>query len=223
MNRKITLSPLLMLALVCFGSVLARAADSIHLIEELHQAAKTFSEQDIPSNEIAKAKAVVFLDYAEGAIGIGVKSGAGLGMKLNHGKANAPVFLDISGGSIGFQLGGGKSKMILLLMTDESLAYITGGKTSFEGFAGAVVDKSSVSTSTLSGGKNPSILVYGSKTGGGFSAAIGGINISPDSVKNQQVYGGVYPGAILDIKISQIKNKSVRQAAENFAKIIMNR
>ena len=215
---KLSVFAILILSALLLSQV-AWAGQSNDISQQLDNYQAIYTYQSIPKQELAKAKGVIIMDYAQGAAGIGFKSGDAVGMKLVDGKPGAPVFLDVTGGSIGAQLGGSTTQAVYLLMNDSAMQYISNGKTSFDGFTQATFAQDNAAASSIGGGKQPSVIIYTSSQGGELAASMGALDISPNNSMNKQVYG-LYSNKIMVQTPSSIKDPAIRASAENLADTI---
>jgi lipid-binding SYLF domain-containing protein len=173
---------------------------------------KQGSAYPIPASALKAALGVAVLDVTKGGFIIGGMDGQGvLVIKAKHGIKGmfgisswcAPIPLEISGGSFGAQIGGSRTKTIILLNTEQAIRVfshpgrlIWGG--SATGTAGSDTRSEEVNDRLSEG----DITVYSQTEGLFGGATLGGSGLDIDNDTIQEAYGnGIFVRDILEGKV----------------------
>ena len=150
---------------------------------------KMLSDQNIPSDVIAKADCVIVLPNVK-KIGFGIGGSGGRGPMVcrsnSTGKWSAPAMYSIGGMSAGLQVGGSSSNYVLLVMNEKGVNAILNGKTELGKDATAAAGPSGATTASVSGND---ILTYKEAKGLFAGVSLGGASLEPDNDANQRLYG----------------------------------
>lgn len=150
---------------------------------------KMLSDQNIPSDVIAKADCVIVLpNVKKFGFGIGGSGGRGpMVCRINStGRWSAPAMYTIGGVSAGLQVGGSSSDYVLLIMSEKGVNAILNGKMELGRDATAAAGPSGASAASVSGND---ILTYKQAKGLFAGVSLGGASIEPDNDANQRLYG----------------------------------
>ena len=147
-------------------------------------------EKSIPSDLLAKAKAVVvFPGTIKGAFIIGGQGGKGVAVRRIGRGWSAPGFLNMAGGSIGFQIGGSKTDYVMLVMNDKGMRNLVQDKFELGGegsvAAGPVGRTAAASTNATF---DAEILTYSRSKGLFAGVSLKGVVINSDGDLNQAIY-----------------------------------
>lgn len=150
---------------------------------------KMLSDQNIPSDVIAKADCVVVLPNVK-KIGFGIGGSGGRGPMVcrvnSTGKWSAPAMYSVGGLSAGLQAGASSSDYVLLVMTEKGENSILNGKTELGRDATAAAGPSGASAASVGGND---ILTYKAAKGLFAGVSMGGASLEPDNDANQRLYG----------------------------------
>jgi lipid-binding SYLF domain-containing protein len=146
------------------------------------------SDQNIPSDVIAKADCVIVLpNVKKFGFGIGGSGGRGpMVCRRNSGKWSAPAMYSIGGVSAGLQVGGSSSDYVLLVMNEKGVNAILNGKTELGKDATATAGPSGATAASVGGSD---ILTYKRAKGLFAGVSLGGASLEPDNDSNQRLYG----------------------------------
>lgn len=149
---------------------------------------KMLSDQNIPSDVIAKADCVVVLPNVK-KVGFGIGGSGGRGpmvCRINStGKWSAPAMYSVGGLSAGLQAGASSSDYVLLVMTEKGENTILNGKTELGRDATAAAGPSGASAASVGN----DILTYKAAKGLFAGVSMGGASLEPDNDANQRLYG----------------------------------
>lgn len=147
------------------------------------------SDQNIPSDVIAKADCVIVLPNVK-KVGFLVGGSGGRGpmfcRRNSTGKWSAPAMYSIGGVSAGLQVGGSSSDYVLLLMNEKGVNAILNGKTELGKDATATAGPSGATAASVGGSD---ILTYKRTKGLFAGVSLGGASLEPDNDANQRLYG----------------------------------
>ena len=150
---------------------------------------KMLSDQNIPSDVIAKADCVIVLPNVKKA-GFIVGGSGGRGpmvCRINStGRWSAPAMFTIGGMSAGLQAGGSSSDYVLLVMNEKGVNAILNGKTELGKDATAAAGPSGATAASVGGND---ILTYKEAKGLFAGVSLGGASLEPDNDANQRLYG----------------------------------
>ncbi len=150
---------------------------------------KMLSDQNIPSDVIAKADCVIVLPNVK-KFGFGIGGSGGRGPMVcrsnSTGKWSAPAMYTIGGVSAGLQVGGSSSDYVLLVMSEKGVNAILNGKMELGRDATAAAGPSGASAASVSGND---ILTYKAAKGLFAGVSLGGASLEPDNDANQRLYG----------------------------------
>jgi len=150
---------------------------------------KMLTDQNIPSDVIAKADCVVVLPNVK-KVGFGIGGSGGRGpmvCRINStGKWSAPAMYTIGGLSAGLQVGGSSSDYVLLVMSEKGVNAILNGKMELGRDATAAAGPSGASATSVTGND---ILTYKAAKGLFAGVSLGGASLEPDNDANQRLYG----------------------------------
>ncbi len=171
------------------------------------------SGKEIPTQILAKAKAVLFVSRFQISFVVGIKGGSGIAM-LHDGKGNwsSPSFYSLAGLTAGIQGGVEHSDMVYLIMTDEGTRMLTGsaGDVSLDvGVVAGPVGR------YYDGEDNPDAPIYAYSLSKGLfvGASVSGGVLNPHNDNNEVYYGK--PISPLDILEGRAK---MTQAAKDLNK-----
>ncbi|MEP6946624.1 MAG: lipid-binding SYLF domain-containing protein [Acidobacteriota bacterium] len=173
------------------GKELRTAVERVDNASTVMNEIMSISDKSIPSDLLAKAKAIVIFPGAlKAAFIFGGQGGVGVVIRRTADGWSAPAFLNMGGGSFGAQIGGQKTDYVLLIMNDKGLKNLMQDKFEIGGegsvAAGPVGRTAAASTNVT---LDAEILSY-SRTKGLFAGlALKGVYIAPDSDLNTAVYG----------------------------------
>lgn len=187
----------LLTAVVAVGAQDGRARERKDAAKTAGMATVALNElMDIPASSIpesllSKAKAIaVFPNVVKAAFVIGGSGGKGLITKRTPDGWSAPAVFKIGGGSFGLQIGASSSDIVLVFMTDESLASLLGNRFEIGGeasaAAGPVGRTAKASTDAQMRAK---ILSYSRSRGVFAGISLTGAVLSPDDDANEALYG----------------------------------
>lgn len=149
---------------------------------------KMLSDQNIPSDVIAKADCVIVLPNVKKA-GFGIGGSGGRGPMVcrsnSTGKWSAPAMYTVGGVSAGLQVGVSSSDYVLLVMTEKGVNAILNGKTELGRDATAAAGPSGASAASVGN----DILTYKAAKGLFAGVSMGGASLEPDNDANQRLYG----------------------------------
>jgi SH3 domain-containing YSC84-like protein 1 len=171
----------------------AAAASKSKDAETLRNAANVLqtmlSDQNIPSDLIAKAECIMVLpNVKKFAFGIGGSGGRGpLVCRTSTGKWSAPAMYTVGGMSAGLQIGGSSSDFVLLVMSEKGVNAILNGKTELGSDATAAAGPTGASAQAVGAGND--ILTYKRAQGMFAGVSLGGASLQPDNDANQRLYG----------------------------------
>lgn len=150
---------------------------------------KMLTDQNIPSDVIAKADCVIVLpNVKKFGFGIGGSGGRGpMVCRINStGRWSAPAMYTVGGVSAGLQVGGSSSDYVLLVMSEKGVNAILNGKMELGRDATAAAGPSGASAASVSGND---ILTYKAAKGLFAGVSMGGASLEPDNDANQRLYG----------------------------------
>lgn len=150
---------------------------------------KMLTDQNIPSDVIAKADCVIVLpNVKKFGFGIGGSGGRGpMVCRINStGRWSAPAMYTVGGVSAGLQVGGSSSDYVLLVMSEKGVNAILNGKMELGRDATAAAGPSGASASSVGGND---ILTYKAAKGLFAGVSMGGASLEPDNDANQRLYG----------------------------------
>ena len=147
------------------------------------------SDQNIPSDLIAKAECVMILpNVKKFAFGIGGSGGRGpLVCRTSTGKWSAPAMYTVGGMSAGLQVGGSSSDFVLLVMSEKGVNAVLNGKTQLGSDATAAAGPTGASAQAVGAGND--IFTYKRAEGMFAGVSLGGASLQPDNDANQRLYG----------------------------------
>jgi len=147
------------------------------------------SDQNIPSDVIAKAECIIVLpNVKKFAFGVGGSGGRGpMVCRTSTGKWSAPAMYSVGGMSAGLQIGGSSSDFVLLVMDEKGVNAILNGKTELGSDATAAAGPTGASASALGAGND--ILTYKRAQGMFAGVSLGGASLQPDNDANRRLYG----------------------------------
>ena len=147
------------------------------------------SDQNIPSDVIAKANCVIVLPSVKKA-GFIVGGSGGRGPMVcrssSTGKWSAPAMFSIGGVSAGLQAGESHSDYVLLVMNEKAVNAILNGKTELGKDATAAAGPSGATAASIGGND---ILTYKRAKGLFAGVSLSGASLEPDNDANQRLYG----------------------------------
>ena len=151
------------------------------------------SDQNIPSDVIAKADCVIVLPNVK-KFGFGIGGSGGRGPMVcrrnSTGKWSAPAMYSIGGVSAGLQVGESSSDYVLLVMNEKGVNAILNGKTELGKDATATAGPSGATAASVS---DSDILTYKHAKGLFAGVSLGGASLKPDNDANQRLYGKSIP------------------------------
>jgi SH3 domain-containing YSC84-like protein 1 len=150
---------------------------------------KMLTDQNIPSDVIAKADCVIVLPNVK-KVGFGIGGSGGRGpmvCRINStGRWSAPAMYTIGGMSAGLQVGGSSSDYVLLVMSEKGVNAILNGKMELGRDATAAAGPSGASAASVTGND---VLTYKAAKGLFAGVSMGGASLQPDNDANQRLYG----------------------------------
>ena len=170
----------------------------------------------IPESLLKDAKAIaVFPGVLKAAFGIGGAGGQGLISRRLSSGWSAPTAYKFASGSAGFQIGGSKTDLVMLFMTDESLKNLLEDQFEIGGEASAAAGPvGRTAKATTDAQLQAQILSY-SRTKGLFAGiSITGGVISPDNDRNMALYG--FPAKQLLTGVNKVPLASIPPATKVF-------
>jgi SH3 domain-containing YSC84-like protein 1 len=146
------------------------------------------SDQNIPSDVIAKANCIIVLpNVKKFAFGIGGSGGRGpMVCRTSTGRWSAPAMYSVGGMSAGLQIGGSSSDLVLLVMSEKGVNAILNGKTELGRDATAAAGPTGASASAVAGND---VFTYKRAQGLFAGVSLGGASLQPDNDANQRLYG----------------------------------
>jgi lipid-binding SYLF domain-containing protein len=147
------------------------------------------SDQNIPSDVIAKANCVIVLpNVKKGGFIVGGSGGRGpmVCRSNSTGKWSAPAMFNIGGVSVGLQAGETHSDYVLLVMNENAVNAILNGKTELGKDATAAAGPSGATAASVSGND---ILTYKRSQGLFAGVSLSGSSLEPDNDANKRLYG----------------------------------
>jgi len=177
------------------------------------------SDQNIPSDVIAKADCVIVLpNVKKGGFIVGGTGGRGpmVCRSTSTGKWSAPAMYSIGGMSAGLQAGGSSSDYVLLVMNEKGVNAILNGKTVLGTDATAAAGPSGAAAASVSGND---ILTYKRAKGLFAGVSLGGASLEPDNDANQRLYGR----SITPQEILQANAVSTPLAAQGMVSLLNSR
>jgi SH3 domain-containing YSC84-like protein 1 len=147
------------------------------------------SDQNIPSDVIAKAECIIVLpNVKKFAFGVGGSGGRGpMVCRTSTGKWSAPAMYSVGGMSAGLQVGGSSSDFVLLVMSEKGVNAVLNGKTELGSDATAAAGPTGASASAVGAGND--IFTYKRSAGMFAGVSLGGASLQPDNDANQRLYG----------------------------------
>jgi len=167
----------------------SKAKDEETLQNATNVLQQMLSDQNIPSDVIAKANCVIVLpNVKKGGFIVGGTGGRGpmVCRITSTGKWSAPAMYSIGGMSAGLQAGGSSSDYVLLVMNEKGVNAILNGKTVLGTDATAAAGPSGAAAASASGSD---ILTYKRAKGLFAGVSLGGASLEPDNEANQRLYG----------------------------------
>ena len=150
---------------------------------------KMLSDQNIPSDVIAKADCVMVLPNVK-KVGFGIGGSGGRGPMMcrinSTGRWSAPAMYSVGGVSAGLQVGASSSDYVLLIMSEKGVNAILNGKTELGRDATAAAGPSGASATAVSGND---VLTYKEAKGLFAGVSLSGASLTPDNDANQRLYG----------------------------------
>jgi SH3 domain-containing YSC84-like protein 1 len=180
---------------------------------------KMLSDQNIPSDVIAKADCVIVLpNVKKGGFIVGGSGGRGpmVCRSGSTGKWSAPAMYTIGGVSAGLQVGGSSSDYVLLVMSEKGVNAILNGKMELGRDATAAAGPSGASAASVTGND---ILTYKQAKGLFAGVSLGGASLEPDNDANQRLYGR----SIAPQEIVQANAVSTPMAAQGMVTLLDSR
>ena len=150
---------------------------------------KMLSDQNIPSDVIAKADCVIVLpNVKKSGFIFGPSAGRGpMFCRSNStGGWSAPAIYSIGGVSAGLHIGASSSDYVLLIMSEKGVNAILNGKTELGRDATASAGPSGASATSVTGND---ILTYKEAKGLFAGVSLSGASLKPDNDANQRLYG----------------------------------
>ncbi len=148
-------------------------------------------DKRIPADILSRAKGIILLDRTRAGFLFAYQGGSGVAMAKDPatGRWSPAAFLTASEASLGFQIGGEQNFFVILLMSSNSLHFLTDPNFEFGGEAsGTAGNVSAGANGTISDTERP-VLVYSSRKGLYGGAAIKGGAVAPDENANEIYYG----------------------------------
>ena len=147
------------------------------------------SDQNIPSDVIAKAECIIVLpNVKKFAFGVGGSGGRGpMVCRTSTGRWSAPAMYSIGGMSAGLQVGGSSSDFVLLVMSEKGVNAVLNGKTQLGSDATAAAGPTGASAQAVGAGND--IFTYKRAEGMFAGVSLGGASLQPDNDANQRLYG----------------------------------
>ena len=146
------------------------------------------SPTPVPSEVLAKAKAVAIFSSTQAGFVVGGKGGVGVFLKRLDDGFSPPLAVDLIEGSLGLQIGAQSEDSIYIFKTDDSVKrFLTKGRYAVAQAAG--------SFGTGSGSTDPvdiskeDVVVYSSATGVYGGLVVGGSGFKIDEDLNRKTYG----------------------------------
>ncbi len=214
MRKMIPCLTALLLTFAVIGNALAGATQGALVegaLEELQGYFKD-TQWDGVKNVLGGAKGVIIApDVESGAFILGVENGTGV-LLARHGEVwSDPVFVKLWEESAGFQAGIKQSKVLMLILTRNSIKQVADGVSrvgATGGFALGPLGVSATGAGGISGGVQ--ILTVATSEGLEAGSGLANMNINPVEELNTQAYGSGFnateilskPGGQLDIAIS---------------------
>jgi lipid-binding SYLF domain-containing protein len=150
---------------------------------------KMLTDQNIPSDVIAKADCVIVLPNVKKA-GFIVGGSGGRGPMVcrsnSTGRWSAPAMFTIGGMSAGLQAGASSSDYVLLVMSEKGVNAILNGKMELGRDATAAAGPTGASATSVTGND---ILTYKVAKGLFAGISMSGASLQPDNDANQRLYG----------------------------------
>ena len=174
----------------------ASAVDKVELDMRVRKLTARFEamqqkpDKRIPPETLAKAQAIVLLDRTKAGFIFAYQGGSGVALvKDKKSEKWGPVaFLTANEGSFGALIGGQKSFVVMLFMTQEAANLLTTPSADFGGEAtGTAGDSSATAEGTVANKEKP-VLVYDDRKGLYGGAAVKGGAVSPDEKANMIYY-----------------------------------
>jgi lipid-binding SYLF domain-containing protein len=148
------------------------------------------TDKRIPADILSRASGIILLDRTRAGFLFAYQGGSGVSMAKDPvtGQWGPAAFLTASEASLGFQIGGEQNFFVILLMSSNSVHFLTDPNFEFGGEAsGTAGDVSGGATGTISDTERP-VLVYSSRKGLYGGAAIKGGAVTPDENANEIYY-----------------------------------
>jgi len=147
------------------------------------------SDQNIPSDVIAKADCIIVLpNVKKFAFGVGGSGGRGpMVCRTSTGKWSAPAMYSVGGMSAGLQIGGSSSDFVLLVMDEKGVNAILNRTTKLGSDATAAAGPTGASAQAVGSGTD--IFTYKRAEGMFAGVSLGGASLQPDNDANQRLYG----------------------------------
>lgn len=188
------------------------AKDASKVVDELMR----IPANSIPEALLKDAKAIaVFPGVLKAAFGIGGSGGHGLISRRLASGWSAPTAYKFGSGSFGFQIGGSKTDLVMLFMTEDSLnnlledQFEIGGEASA---AGGPIGRTAKATTDAQ--LQAQILSYSRSKGLFAGISITGGVISPDNDRNMALYG--FPAKELLTGVNKVPIASIPPATKRF-------
>lgn len=186
------MSALMVLALV--GP--AAAIDKLDLDARVRKITARFEElqqkpdKRVPADMLRKAQGIILLDRTKAGFIFAYQGGSGVALVRDKksGKWGPAAFLSANEGSFGALVGGQKSFLVILFMTQEAANLITTPSNDFGGEATGTAGNSSATAEGTVANKEKPVLVYDDRKGLYGGAAVKGGSMAPDEKANMIYY-----------------------------------
>lgn len=175
-------------------------------------------DKSIPTEVIARAKAIMFVDRFQAGFIFGIKGGQAVAM-LHDGEGNwsPPAFYRVGGGSVGLQIGGERRESILFIMTREGTRMLTGDSGEVGVDAGIAAGPTGANADLSNISETP-VLAYTLSSGLYAGATVQGGVFSPSATNNELFYSNPEV-SVMDILESRVQMPATAEPLVELLKI----
>lgn len=186
------MSVLMVLALV--GP--AAAIDKLEVDARVRKITARFEElqqkpdKRVPADMLRKAQGILLLDRTKAGFIFAYQGGSGVALVRDKksGQWGPAAFVSANEGSFGALVGGQKSFVVVLYLTQEAANQLTTPRSDFGGEASGTAGESSGTVESTVGDKEKPVLVYDDRKGLYGGAAVKGGSVAPDEKANMVYY-----------------------------------
>jgi SH3 domain-containing YSC84-like protein 1 len=145
----------------------------------------------MPADLVDRAVAIaVFDNVVQAAFLVGGRGGDGVVSRKTAAGWSAPAFFRLGGASVGAQIGGGRTDVVMLFMTEKAVERLLDNRLEFgAGVTAVAADAQAEALAADQRSFKDDVLVYSRERGLFAGVALKGAVITPNNDLNRSVYG----------------------------------